>query len=233
MAESPPTLHLRRAEPIATEQDKRMKTPNSISGKWSSDEARENEYMSIKVKKEKMAHGTKDMNENKFMEVDGERLNLYDEDSYSTTLTSQVMIDVVEESEKEEDDEQEVERQMMATYHYKDINKIIKKVDRWHYLEDTGQLLVKAMNATPNTYAVSFYRELEKQGKQTIKANSRTLVSKKGIEGKNKTKGKLPKILRKTNRSHQQKATATQCKQQSKTMTNYGPLEEKNRFKMK
>ena len=72
MAELPPTTLLRRTKTVTEGQDEQMKTPDSILGKRSSKEARENKYMSIKVKKEKMANGIDDMNENEYIEVDGE-----------------------------------------------------------------------------------------------------------------------------------------------------------------
>ena len=200
MAESPPTAHCKKVEPMEKEDKDRMKTPDSISRKRSSDEARGHEYMSIKVKKEKMAHGAEDTNENEFMEVDGECLNLYDDGSFSTMVTSQAMIDLVEESEKEEDDKQEVECQMMATYHHKDIYRIVRKTGGWHYLDGTGQPSVKAMHVPPNAYAAIFCREWEKQGKQTSNTNTGTTVSKKGTDARNnKPNGNLQKKLKRTN----------------------------------
>ena len=200
IVELPPTKLLRRVETATKGQDKQMKTPDSILGKWSSEEVRENEYMSIKDKKEKMAHGTNNTNENKYMEVDGEHLNIYDNKSYPTTAASQVAIDLVEELEDNEDENHELECQIMATYHFKDINRIIKKADGWHYLHNTGKPPVKPMSAPPNTYIVSFYRELEKQGKQPSKVNSLALVFKKEIEWNKKTKEKLQKKQTKTNK---------------------------------
>ena len=108
-------------------------------------------------------------------------------------------IDLVEESEDEEDGNYKSERQMMATYHHKDINRIIKKADGWHYLDNSGKPSVKAMSVPPNTCAVSFYRELEKQGNQPSKVNSLASVFEKGIKQNNKTKEKLQKKKSRTN----------------------------------